>query len=65
MYETDELRIPLQKTASKDIIRCPLNPTAENRRQYVCEVIGPQQVKGTDCQLKKSENARLLTRFLK
>ena len=53
MYEADELRIPLQKIASKDIVSCPFNPTAENMAQYLCEVVGPQQLKGTGCQLIK------------
>ena len=53
MYEIDELRIPLQKIASEDIVICPFNPTAENMAQYLCEVIGPQQLKGTGCQLIK------------
>ena len=53
MYEADELLIPLQKIASKDIVSCPFNPTAENMAQYLCEVIGPQQLKGTGCQLIK------------
>jgi len=53
MYEADELRIPLQKIASEDIVSCPFNPTAENMAQYLCEVIGPQQLQGTGCQLIK------------
>jgi 6-pyruvoyltetrahydropterin/6-carboxytetrahydropterin synthase len=53
MYEADELRIPLQEMASEDIVSCPFNPTAENMAQYLCEVVGPQQLKGTGCQLIK------------
>jgi 6-pyruvoyltetrahydropterin/6-carboxytetrahydropterin synthase len=53
MYEADELLIPLQKIVSEDIVSCPFNPTAENMAQYLCEVIGPQQLKGTGCQLIK------------
>ena len=53
MYEADELLIPLQKIASEDIVSCPFNPNAENMAQYLCEVIGPQQLKGTGCQLIK------------
>ena len=53
MYESDELRIPLQKIISEDIVSCPFNPTTENMARYLCEVIGPQQLKGTGCQLIK------------
>ena len=53
MYEADELRVPLQKIVAEDIVSCPFNPTAENMAQYLCEVVGPQQLKGTGCQLIK------------
>ncbi len=29
----------------------PFNPTAENMAQYLLEVVGPQQLKGTGCKL--------------
>ena len=53
MYEADELRLPIQKIISEDIVSCPFNPTTENMARYLCEVIGPQQLKGTGCQLIK------------
>ena len=53
MYEADELLVPLQKIVAEDIVSCPFNPTAENMAQYLCEVVGPQQLKGTGCQLIK------------
>lgn len=35
----------------KTVIWVPFNPTAENMAQYLVEVIGPQQLAGTDVTL--------------
>lgn len=37
---------------SRSIVWVPFNPTAENMAQYLVEVIGPEQLKGTGIVLK-------------
>ena len=53
LYEADTLLESLKQIAPQDIVICPFNPTAENMAKYLCEVVGPQQLKGTGCQLIK------------
>ena len=36
---------------SESVVFVPFNPTAENLAQYLVDVIGPQQLKGTDIEL--------------
>jgi 6-pyruvoyltetrahydropterin/6-carboxytetrahydropterin synthase len=44
-YETMSLLDP------SSIVRVPFNPTAENMARHLVEVIGPQQLEGTECVL--------------
>ena len=54
VWDADENALTaLEQVRPNKIYRLPYNPTAENMAQYLCEGIGPQQLKGTGCQLIK------------
>lgn len=66
IWEKDELLQALQKITPDSLVVVPFNPTAENIAQHLVEVIGPQQLDGTNTQLiscKVEETAKCSATF--
>ncbi len=51
LWEQDELLEQLMNADKDSIVAVPFNPTAENLAKHLVEVVGPQQLTGTDCEL--------------
>jgi len=51
LWKEDPELANLQKIDPNGIVELPFNPTAENMAQFLCEVVGPAQLKGTGCKL--------------
>lgn len=51
IWEQDELLPALQKISEESLVVVPFNPTAENIAKHLVNVIGPQQLKGTNTRL--------------
>lgn len=50
IWEKDPLLSPLREL-DNEVVPVPFNPTAENIAQYLVEVVGPRQLKGTGVEL--------------
>lgn len=53
IFKDDDLLPALEQIAAADLVICPFNPTAENMAKHLCEVVGPEQLVGTECTLIK------------
>ena len=53
LYKKDPKLKALIPVFGNDIVEVPFNPTAENMAKYLVEVVGPKQLKGTGCKLRK------------
>jgi 6-pyruvoyltetrahydropterin/6-carboxytetrahydropterin synthase len=51
LWEKDPLLSLMQNIDYESIVPVKFNPTAENIAEYLVKEIGPQQLKGTGCQL--------------
>ena len=51
MWEKDPQLEVMKNVDFFGVVEVPFNPTAENMCKYLVEVIGPQQLKGYDCNL--------------
>lgn len=52
IWEGDPMLLQLQEL-DPSVVAVPFNPTAENMAQYLVEVVGPAQLKGTGIALAK------------
>lgn len=53
LYFRDPILHDIQKLVPGDIVVVNFNPTAENMAKYLVDVVGPQQLEGTGCRLRK------------
>lgn len=53
VWEHDPMRSYLTEVDPKGVVIVPFNPTAENMGQYLVEHVGPQQLHGTGCVLRR------------
>ena len=51
LWKEDPDRQKLYGAMAESVVLVPFNPTAENMAQYLVDVVGPQQLIGTDVEL--------------
>lgn len=53
LWEEDPLLPAMQDISPESVAVVPFNPTAENMAQYLVDIVGPKQLRGTGCVLSK------------
>lgn len=51
LWTEDRLHDVMRRWDAASVVSVPFNPTAENMAKYLVEVVGPEQLKGTGCEL--------------